>query len=789
MSLKNLLHSIKAAQKLLMTETDRSRRELARTGLPLDTFAAVMQAREHLDRGLQSPRVRIAVTGTTSSGKSSLLNFLCGEKLLPTGVQEKSAGLVRIVHDEHVRLKIAATPGCRWECGVWDDISGEDIQTRLDAVMDAFLKERDAGNRPAPPSAVIHYPTWLGKQLGIQEQAGLELLDLPGLRSCRDDGLNDLIRECRDALCLVTFSAEDSDPERRRKSMTQVLDEVRALGGNTRRLLFVATRTDAFLARDAAHWPANEEAFLASCTGDILSQLRDAAGTGATEKPVVTRLCPQPALYAQLFRNESTRMAAWKKIRGSYLFLVESGAGRQADKGVDIENDLSNTRSGDWIDADWDILRRQLEDSTGSAAFLQRLSSHITEQMPLLVLHPLLTGVLQAMQRHREALQQQYDEQERRRKTTEATLAAWRQKEKDADGVLSGVDSLIRNTAKALRGLADATGSAAADEQLAAALHNLAATLPAPIPAALNTELNRFGELRAGLRRRCLRPMRSVCNALLEVRADDVAERLAGLRRGKEIAAVCKRLQELRYAGNRAQEGWRLDREVLWEITVPAADIRQGLAELVELLHEAAQEQAEEFLHNFHRLTLSLLNSLTALMMRHLADGLQRIPDLPPLLPQELPQILCNLEPQPAFPAPRPLPPLSSDTVTTWRTVLINGKEAKETVQLPVMSGVIPSCITLDGEHGEDVQAFMADCLGDISSRLRNYTAQFLTNATTALDAVRAELHACFKERQSELTAEAANIQKTMKLLQQAQAAGQKPLAQIETLRDKLAPA
>ena len=66
MSLKNLLHSIKAAQKLLMTETDRSRRELARTGLPLDTFAAVMQAREHLDRGLQSPRVRIAVTGTTS---------------------------------------------------------------------------------------------------------------------------------------------------------------------------------------------------------------------------------------------------------------------------------------------------------------------------------------------------------------------------------------------------------------------------------------------------------------------------------------------------------------------------------------------------------------------------------------------------------------------------------------------------------------------------------------------------------------------------------------------------
>ena len=326
MPLKNLLDSTRDALNLLMEEAERSRRELEQAGLPLDTFAAVMQAREHLDRGLQSPRVRIAVTGTTSSGKSSLLNFLCGEELLPTGVQEKSAGLVRIVHDEHVRLEIAATPGCRWECGVWDDISGEDIQTRLDAVMDAFLKERDAGNRPAPPSAVIHYPTWLGKQLGIQEQAGLELLDLPGLRSCRDDGLNDLVRECRDALCLVTFSAEDSDSERRRKSMTQVLDEVRALGGNTRRLLFVATRTDAFLARDAAHWPDNEKAFLASCAGEILPVLSDAAGTGATEKPAVIRLSPQPALFTQQFRDENIRMGAWKKIRSSYLFLVESEA-------------------------------------------------------------------------------------------------------------------------------------------------------------------------------------------------------------------------------------------------------------------------------------------------------------------------------------------------------------------------------------------------------------------------------------------------------------------------------
>ena len=46
------------------------------------------------------PEVVIATTGTTSSGKSTLANMLIGDALLPKAVQEMSAGVVIVRHDD-----------------------------------------------------------------------------------------------------------------------------------------------------------------------------------------------------------------------------------------------------------------------------------------------------------------------------------------------------------------------------------------------------------------------------------------------------------------------------------------------------------------------------------------------------------------------------------------------------------------------------------------------------------------------------------------------------------------
>jgi len=45
---------------------------------------------------LRNPTLTLATTGTTSSGKSTLVNLLCGAEIVPVAVSEMSAGAVTI---------------------------------------------------------------------------------------------------------------------------------------------------------------------------------------------------------------------------------------------------------------------------------------------------------------------------------------------------------------------------------------------------------------------------------------------------------------------------------------------------------------------------------------------------------------------------------------------------------------------------------------------------------------------------------------------------------------------
>ncbi|MCC5667592.1 dynamin family protein [Nostoc sp. CHAB 5784] len=49
---------------------------------------------------LQNPTLTLATTGTTSSGKSTLVNLLCGAEIVPVAVSEMSAGAVTIEYSE-----------------------------------------------------------------------------------------------------------------------------------------------------------------------------------------------------------------------------------------------------------------------------------------------------------------------------------------------------------------------------------------------------------------------------------------------------------------------------------------------------------------------------------------------------------------------------------------------------------------------------------------------------------------------------------------------------------------
>ena len=129
-SVKSIIGEIKGVLGSNLTENQREK--IIKNFYRLkEAFACFQKQAEHLE-------LVLVMTGTTSSGKSTLANFLIGEAILPAAVQEMSAGLVRVRHSYKRKLTIPRTKGATWETGRWNDITASEVCQRLEATMNAF---------------------------------------------------------------------------------------------------------------------------------------------------------------------------------------------------------------------------------------------------------------------------------------------------------------------------------------------------------------------------------------------------------------------------------------------------------------------------------------------------------------------------------------------------------------------------------------------------------------------------------------------------------------------------
>jgi len=156
-----------------------------------DTYQPEMQelsskldeALSNLIDELRNPTLTLATTGTTSSGKSTLVNLLCGAEIVPVAVSEMSAGAVTIEYSKEKSLIIHETPGALWECGEWRGIREEKIYQRLYEAMISYIENREKQPNLACPQSTIFYPFRLVKESKLQLPEGtrVKILDLPGL--------------------------------------------------------------------------------------------------------------------------------------------------------------------------------------------------------------------------------------------------------------------------------------------------------------------------------------------------------------------------------------------------------------------------------------------------------------------------------------------------------------------------------------------------------------------------------------------------------------------------------
>ena len=333
-------------------------------------------AKDVLCDELAHPTLILATTGTTSSGKSTLVNLLCGAEILPVAVQEKSAGVVTVEYSETPALEIHDTPGAIWECGSWQNLSDADIYDRLNRLMETYLQSKQEGATGVNcPRSTIYYPFRLVKEAGLLDLppgTTVKIMDLPGLAHVGDEGNAAVIRESKKALCLVTYNSAETDRQKTANLLNEVVDQVKGLGGSPARMLFILNRIDVF--RSDKDWPSSEQRFTEQIQRDIKAKLTDSLPeyTGEIEDLQIVKLSALPALLS--LRMNSDRSAA-NSVDKNFNFLIPE----------DILGDLSRNVNK-WSEHDCQRVADAIWETAYANRFQTYLSNHIQVNFPQLII-------------------------------------------------------------------------------------------------------------------------------------------------------------------------------------------------------------------------------------------------------------------------------------------------------------------------------------------------------------------------------------------------------------------
>ncbi|MFI3190765.1 hypothetical protein BCS42_00385 [Crenothrix sp. D3] len=193
---------------------------------------------------LAYPALRIATIGTTSAGKSTLVNGLIGRKIAPMDAAELSAGILHLVHSPQSRLQIQKPDkGGTWkgmDQSNWDDKSIYDHVR--ENVFKVYHKDKETQTISVPEVRIEGplLPAAWTDLLKLPAGVGIEIYDLPGLNSIADkDNLKVIQDHLKQCFSLVVMDYSQTDSSNRSKLLKQVKKVVEALGGKTDAMLFV----------------------------------------------------------------------------------------------------------------------------------------------------------------------------------------------------------------------------------------------------------------------------------------------------------------------------------------------------------------------------------------------------------------------------------------------------------------------------------------------------------------------------------------------------------------------
>ena len=347
-----------------------------------------LKATSKLLADLQSPTLTIVTMGTTSSGKSTLVNLLCGAEIIPVAVQEMSAGLVSIEYSQNTAVHIDRTPGALWECGDWYNISDREISDRLTGVMNSYLEAKYNGSIDISyPQIRIEYPIRLlakDSRLQLPEGVKLRIVDLPGLSHQSDVENLSLLKTCDRALFLVTYNSAETDRQKVNMLLQGVVEQLKIIGGLSKNMWFLFNRIDVF--HSDKNRLASEEKFIDRTRSEIDKLLTK--HHLQIEPKQVAKISTMPALLSLLLRSkdDDKRIEAASRLDRNFNFLIPD----------DIANDLPRN-TAKWSLTKCDRVAAAIWDVSYGKEFDRLLIDNIQTNLTDLIFLPIIRDFEQGL--------------------------------------------------------------------------------------------------------------------------------------------------------------------------------------------------------------------------------------------------------------------------------------------------------------------------------------------------------------------------------------------------------
>lgn len=194
---------------------------------------------------LEHPVLSIAMVGTTSAGKSTLVNAFMGRKVAPVEAKEMSAGILHLTHSNERSLIVHPSDKSKWKTGTFNNLSDDEIYTHIKEIFDQY---HTYGSKIAAPQIAVTGPIeWQTNRsiLDLPDNLKIEFIDLPGLKTIQDPkNLSIIQKMLSKALCVVAMDFNDVDQSRIQRLLDEVKDIVKSLNNNTEFLLFLLNKVD-----------------------------------------------------------------------------------------------------------------------------------------------------------------------------------------------------------------------------------------------------------------------------------------------------------------------------------------------------------------------------------------------------------------------------------------------------------------------------------------------------------------------------------------------------------------